>query len=505
MIIYNLQAIADRNTIQELDLSQNLLGSHEHALSRDGITAGEAIGRVLEDPNSSLRKLNVAWNMIRYGSGVYMMKSLAHNKTLTYLDISYNALGADGGEALGNSLFSNKALVHLNISHNNLSARAAFTIITGVRSCKTIAELDISENPIGERGARAMLGLNMHEGHRLTVNIKGCSLKVSDPKCWFDTNHIEKEFVLQLSQPYDRAVCFELLRIVSQMDGYTVNKFQYTGPVDSSATELKLAMFAVKEKPTDSAGLSARSARDVDEEVIEDVSAARLLFRKAATKVFRQMDQDESGTLDKNELLDVLFQMGIKSSQVMADKLLSIYDTDGSGRIEEDEFVQFIEDINHNVERVAKDHSEHRYMYANPTGIEYSEKSPPPEYIPPDKGKVVVKISGSKTVSEFVQTISKQSVETMLQATKGLSDSGALLEYALAVMKLEFNEAKTFYRVLVKDCGSEQSALVRLLPNMASPVQARLIIAYATGNDFVKLHHLRAFLGQSYRIFIGKE
>ncbi len=58
----------------------------------------------------------------------------------------------------------------------------------------------------------------------------GCSLRIKDPHCWFDSlTDTDKEYTLQLSQPYDRAVCIELLRTVSGNEGLTVSKYQYQG------------------------------------------------------------------------------------------------------------------------------------------------------------------------------------------------------------------------------------------------------------------------------------
>jgi hypothetical protein len=53
----------------------------------------------------------------------------------------------------------------------------------------------------------------MTDGHRVLTSIKGCSLRINDSTCWFDShNDVEKEYSLVLSRPYDRAVCIELLR-----------------------------------------------------------------------------------------------------------------------------------------------------------------------------------------------------------------------------------------------------------------------------------------------------
>ncbi len=100
--------------------------------------------------------------------------------------------------------------------------------------------------------------------------------------------------------------------------------------------------------------------------------------------------------------------------------------------------------------------------------------------------------------------MSQDSVETMLNASKSLSDSSALFDCALSVMKLNYAEAKTFFRVMLKESGNEVQVLLRLLPRMASPVDARLMISSVTNGDFLKVHHLKVVLGPLYRVYTGE-
>eukprot|EP01035_Chromulina_nebulosa_P029932 gene29932-39734_t len=63
-----MAAINVRQTIRDLNLAENLLGSHE-------------------DPKCFITKLRLTWNMIRFSSGVALTKSLAFNTSLTFLDV----------------------------------------------------------------------------------------------------------------------------------------------------------------------------------------------------------------------------------------------------------------------------------------------------------------------------------------------------------------------------------------------------------------------------------
>jgi hypothetical protein len=286
-------AIALRHTISDLNLAENLLGSQEvkTAIKRGGSTAGESIGKLLQNQNCSLTRLRLTWNMIRFSSGVALVKAIAVNNSLTSLDVSYYGLAIPGGEALGEALSYNTSLVVLNIAHNNLTPRAAFTILSGIRSCPSLREVDISENPIGVGGAMALLSLNLSEGHRLTIDIKGCSLKVRDSTCWFDSSKLDQEFVLKLDSPYERAVCIELLRMAAASDEYKVEKYTYIENPDSDSVgrDVEFEYGIVRRKDAFFIGPNSEpksGAENMLYEIASNIDNARNLYRDTFLEVF---------------------------------------------------------------------------------------------------------------------------------------------------------------------------------------------------------------------------
>lgn len=58
----------------------------------------------------------------------------------------------------------------------------------------------------------------------------------------------------------------------------------------------------------------------------------------------------------------------MKGSRALVDRLLSIYDTDNSGRVEEEEFVNFLTDMKISYEKHQVFGSERRYLYAAGSG-----------------------------------------------------------------------------------------------------------------------------------------
>jgi len=487
-----VHAIAQKTSFREIDMSHNLLGSHEFALNCKE-TAGAAYANLLVDPGCTIDTLKLAWNMLRFKSGIALARSLKTNCTVTYLDLSYNGLAVDGGEMLGDALHSNRTLRTLKIASNNITSRPCFAILSGLVSCTSLTEVDMSRNPIGKVGARFLLSIELKHGNRVNVDIRGCSLKLPDPSCWYDPHKLRKEYTLHMHLPYERSVCIELLRLAAETSEDHSIKAQYCGPDENSFQPLDLALYF-----EDNITQSTKHPFFHNHEAEAQIEEARCKFQETANKLFHKYDADASGGLDRQELATVLSAMGISDSMPMVDKLLTIYDTDGSGLVEEDEFVGFLHDVRQGIE-------DDRETAMPKSAFMYNKdiKGPPCVYLPPDVGTVTMQVVVDASKQASNRAISKKSVEAMLQASKGSEDRGVLFEYALAVMKLKLGEAQTFYRVMLKELGSAHVVLQKLLPRMASTKDARLLISSVTNNDFEQMHALRTSLGPLYYVYLG--
>lgn len=460
-----------------------------------------ALGNLLSDPRCTLETLNLSWNMLRFKSGIALVRSLKFNASLTYLDLSYNRLCDEGGDVLGDALHSNRTLRVLKLAHNNITSRPCCTILSGVVSCESLEEVDLSKNPIGEFGARLLLSVEMKYGDRVKVDIRNCQLRVRDPTCWFDPIKPQKEYVLRLNEPYARCICIQLIRLISAPNAeHSVESFQYMPPDETAYRDLELCIYSAAEaKLAASSGESDRpmSPREAEAKIEE----ARAMYKETASRIFHQYDTDNSGGIDRDELAIVLVQIGMEGSPAMVDQLMSIYDTDGSGLVEEEEFAAFLLDVKTGTEQAADEKPSDRYLYVKDDSANVNDRPVP--YFPPDCGTVHIKLLVDKSKETIPQHISRRSVETMLDASKSSEDRSAIFDYALTVMKLQFAEAQTFYRVMLKELGSALAVLTRLLPRMSTPNDARMLITYVTGNDFEQLHLLRSVMGQIYFIYIG--
>jgi Ran GTPase-activating protein (RanGAP) involved in mRNA processing and transport len=492
------EAIGVRNTLKLLDMSGNLLGSHEVAsfVNEDQSTGGAALGKLLSNPSCSLETLILSWNTIRLSSAVALSKSLQLNQSLTHLDLSYNGFADQGGDTLGNALHSHKTLKYLNIANNNIRPRACFIIMSGIKSCQTLRSINLTSNLIGEVGARALVSVNVALGDEVEVEIKGCSLKIVDSDAWFDSRKPSGSYSFNLSRPYDRSICIELLRLSADNDELTFSKFNYAEDKSSSKRDLEFLTQTIKKVSR----ITNKSVAVSDKKVntIADISGDI----DKATNLFLKYDEDNSGALDRFELASVLEELGLGNARATVEQLLAVYDIDGTGLVEMAEFTQFLNSLFTSGERAKAWASESRYLILKEHAVPENSTKIPPEYFPPDFGFIDCVLQHHKTVPDFLQTISPENVQTVLNATKAVADGAAMIELALTSMKLRFEEAFILYRQLMKENGDKLNALVKLIPRIVYPADTCRLLN-ATITDVSERTRLKLQLGGYFNISVG--
>ena len=119
----------------------------------------------------------------------------------------------------------------------------------------------------------------------------------------------------------------------------------------------------------------------------------------------------------------------------------------------------------------------------------------PPPYVPPDIGVVTCTIACDDSIPAFLITASRDNIDTVLNATKALSDSNAMLERALSSMCLKFEDAMLIHRMMLKECGDRLKVLRQLLPRMATKQDARRLINATTGGELQERLKLKTSLG----------
>lgn len=550
--------------------------------------------------------------MIHSKSAMVLAEALHYNNTLTYLDLSYNKLDAEASELLGLNLHYNNSLRVLKLAHNNISAKPAVILLSGAKSCPTLEEMDLSQNPIGNEGAKALLSFNLTHGHRVKVNVKNCSARIVDPSCWFDISNPKGSFILKLENPYDRAVAFEILRILSSQKNYNLVKFRYYSPVEDPKNEktgmdinLKLfTIYQVEEEeveeeddrviteeavhkaaamwnssrksqsfseklrssfggrasmhssrktsyfvsesidpsktPNKSKKSSFKSNKKINYKLFSvDMDKVRELFRETANRIFSQYDADNSGALDKEEIIEILVQLGLENPRSLVDKLMSIYDTDNSGRVEEEEFISFLVDVKKNHDMESNYLHSVRYMYnanewSNQNQAQYEKYEdyiqklmefernkesneindlvpvvPPPAPIPydiPEIGYLSIVLEGKQNLlNDFSSVVSTEQINSLIDVSKGLTDGNVeFFNVALSSTKWTFNQVIPIFKIFLKEMGSIVLVLSKVLPQMSSTLDAQVLISHTTGYDYSIISQLKSILGGVlYRVYLG--
>lgn len=449
-------------------------------------------------------------------------------------------MNSDGGLMLGYALHFNRTLKHINLTSNNLRAREIFCILSGVKYCLSMRSLDLSDNPIGKEGARSLLAFNIIFGYRVNIHIKNCSIKFEDKTCWYDPFHPSFKNELSLSNLYDWCVAMDLLKNVSREKDYNLVSVKYFSS-DSNSNEVKLNLFvpAVTESSAMKDSLSVQTNSSTRDNLSQqksffkmatffgnDTQNIRTLIKETAKRVFNQFDIDESGTLDRDELIAILNELGLEHSWSLVDKLLSIYDIDNSGVIEEEEFVNFIFDIKHQFNKVTDPQSEidaslqlltsHMQYYYNTDEYPNLNKgvTVPNPYYPPEQGKLFIHIEkrANSSNGHLEQGLEKKTngkkgesdlVTQYLEHSKTIRDNTTLFEYTIQATKWTINEARPLYKMMLKEYGSNIHVLLKLIPHLATPIDVRALIQEGTEFDYRQVQALKAILGHMYRIYNG--
>ena len=87
--------------------------------------------------------------------------------------------------------------------------------------------LNLDGNPVGRTGARALMSaLQTRGGSDLDLSLRQCDTSLEDPDL-FDSDEPGGDYRLDLSKPYDRMVCVELVQIATLRDHATFDELRY--------------------------------------------------------------------------------------------------------------------------------------------------------------------------------------------------------------------------------------------------------------------------------------
>ena len=102
--------------------------------------------------NTSMKKLSLKFNKIRWEGLNIIIFSLVRNTSLTVLDLTGNQICFQGMIYVRDYLKNNNILKSLILCGNKLRDQGAKVLVDGLVDNKTLIHLDITNNDIGERG-----------------------------------------------------------------------------------------------------------------------------------------------------------------------------------------------------------------------------------------------------------------------------------------------------------------------------------------------------------------
>ena len=520
-----MNAFEKNKSVHTLNLSQNRIGEAENlnVVQPDFTTGGEAIAEML-NVNLTLVRLDLSWNLLRLESAVTLAESLILNYHLIDLNVSYNACGEDGAMAFGKVLHANRTLKTLDLSYNNVGTKGAMVLANAITANNTLSLLKLNGNAIGKDGGRVlMFAMSSKTGENgCEVEMHGCNLG-SSSKGVFNSLEPTGDYELNLEHPYDKMIATELLRLATYKDGCRFTKLIH------KVSTVKTTIQLIKPIRQDITPVNVMF-RDIDRDGSGSIDAEELLqvltslgmdaeqetvehlvneFDKDGSgtidedefsgfffhAVFTIIDNDGSGSLDALELKSALKILGIQPSMAEVDGIIRHYDVDGSGSIEKDEFVDFLETR-------AREEAMRKRNLTSGTNRALLDVSTNEAWEMPSEGTLSVSFISEKVATEDGSS-SDQGVHNLIQNISRSPQRAALLDVAIDDTEIEFSADQA--QAILKECGADAMTklhtLAKLLPQMCSVNDAHKLISNEL--DLQERMKLRQLLGSLHAPIMG--
>jgi len=473
-----VETLAQNKNLTCLDLSHNLIGKNEakNVVSPTYTTGAEAIADYLTHDDCTLKTLDLSWNFIRLESSVAIGKSLSKNTVLTDFNLAYNTFGKDGGEALGKSLYQNQTLKVLDISYNSITPQAAFVIAVSLRLNPSLEHLNLNGNSVGECGGRALMALACTTSHQIEISLKDCNFKYNDETCWFEKEFTQSTclvkqgtYSLDMNEPYEFAVLGEILRLATFQEGFCISSLVSLNP-QGEKTNIQLV------------------------QVCTENNALKELLHGDSMKILEMVDENHSGVIVFQKLCDMFQQLQLNATEKELEHLMLFYDRDQSGAISCQEFLELFNVL----KTVAIEKSQEKRFMA-------TEQNPSLEWKLPSDTKVEVAIKHEYHVADEFYSFQAHHLHNVFTLCEGVGNEGKLLELAfeLGHIKLHQFEAQQLFEKLSIEYGCKTKAMQAILPNMATPLHARLMLISNIKKGNCSLSFMTRKMGVLLSVLVG--
>jgi Ca2+-binding EF-hand superfamily protein/Ran GTPase-activating protein (RanGAP) involved in mRNA processing and transport len=522
--------------VRSLDLSWNMVRGDS------AVQLGDAL-----KTNTSLERLSLKANGLGTDGGAAVARALFLNNTLRHLDVSHNRIMPSAAYVFAISLLSGaKALEQLNLSFNPIGAPGAKPLLrmplelSALEDNETIVDVKIDNcdfrmvdnacwfDSARPAGAHQLL---LSKPYDYAVGVELMHLAATTPAAAitkltlkdvpYGARAAGNVNLIRVNPDEERRKREEAnraaLRAVSAKQGSSGESKTRSGKAIIPRTKP-----AGNEPTIADDGFNTSSRR-----LTMDAEAKRRVFErvfsspKAINQLFRTMDLDQSGSIELNELEAAMHVLGVDDDDDSdeLERLFARYDLDESGRLEAAEFMDLIESRRAALERET--------MPSRPFLADADESPPRAVFELPAGGRasviydaLVTEDMGPSTDSELTwhekveraqaakahNTTNPRGVKRLLKmisAQEGGADKGAMLLMALPYMRLRADEALELHSTLVHELGDTTLVLAAELPQMATPLDARMLVgAYAPMPTQKRL--LRNKLGPEYPLIMGQ-
>ncbi|POM64571.1 Hypothetical protein PHPALM_19877 [Phytophthora palmivora] len=501
------RALHSNKSLQTLDVSRNSVGSSEHLnIVRPSVTTGGEALATMISINSTLTSLDLSWNYLRLAGAVEIGRALAYNSGLRELNLAYNAFGNTGAQAVGDALLSNTTLQHLNMSHNNIPAQGALAIASALKinSALPLTEIALGGNPLGSMGGRALLhaAAACADSKKLSVSLEGCNFDASgDGDGSFDPADPTGSYDLNMEIPYERAVALELLRVANTKQGCKFLSIVHTSTVNKQRRNIRVELRETQE------GVEARRKLLKTAGVLTDMEVpsaremmSKRLDRESLEALFHELDSDDSGFIDESELREGMRKLGLQFRDDDVPRYVALYDLDGTGTIEMEEFVELMESFNLD----ELDGSNVRECVDVETNLPFKI---------PTEGRLQLDFVDLHVTAGNDSAQSDASVERLIENISASKNKTQMLLMAKTGLIFKAHEAQQLVEAVRDVCDISQ-AVIALLPHMVDPRNAyTLMERNLSSADRLRVQHimghaLQPILGLStghYRIDLSND
>jgi len=385
-----------------------------------------------------------------------------------------------------------------------------------------------------------------------------CNINIRDPKCWFDFNKLLREYTLNMSDGFERAISIYLVHLIAGHPTYLFSQLDFDivpfppkqPPVEenndtknnekASEKSKKKGKGKIKDSKGDSnakdrptsatakkgGGNNVASVKKsntcrpidlvqaLDKErafYLEDkekdiISNLEHMMRAAADiqsaiRLFQEADSDDSGSLDHEEIRVLMERLGLIMSLKRLTNLIAKFDIDQGGKIELPEFLMLLKE-----QRVE---AKQRIDDIRNVPIMAWKHNPDMRYVPPEKGYLQITVMdgfAKKKHYRILTATQREIIEEMAHDVGVANVSSMFGSSGLNGTKLRLDEALTIAETIINETQDRVRAIKELITQMNSADEARQLlhtILQDSDNYRAEMLRLKREMGNALRAILG--